>query len=210
MAPAPRLTRTQRRAQIREELIAAAAQVFAKKGYQAATVGEIAAEAGYTIGALYSNFSGKRALFEAVFSQQADEQFSLARSFGQSGVDLPALAQRLLDQDPNERRFWLLWCEAIVETLRDPAKEFPLRQVEAHSRSSIAKILSAQLPDLEDADCLASALQALWRGWLLGTAAEPPGDPASFARAIGWLIAGATSDIRPSRKSKSRTPAPGQ
>ena len=56
-----------------------------RKGYQAASVAEIAAEAGYTIGAIYSNFSGKRGLFEAVFDRQVDEQFSLASVLEQPG-----------------------------------------------------------------------------------------------------------------------------
>jgi AcrR family transcriptional regulator len=53
-----RLRRSERRALIKDELVTAAAVVIARKGYQAASVAEIAAEAGYTIGAIYSNFSG--------------------------------------------------------------------------------------------------------------------------------------------------------
>ena len=68
MSPATRLRRSERQAQIRDGLVDAATTVFAHKGYEAASVAEIAAEAGYTVGAVYSNFSGKRALYEAVFA----------------------------------------------------------------------------------------------------------------------------------------------
>ena len=78
MPTVTRLRRSERRALIKDELVAAAAVVIARKGYRAASVAEIAAEAGYTIGAIYSNFSGKRALFDAVFDRQVDQQFALA------------------------------------------------------------------------------------------------------------------------------------
>lgn len=47
----------------REELVSAARRVFAAKGYEGATVGDIANEAGFTKGALYANFDSKQTLF---------------------------------------------------------------------------------------------------------------------------------------------------
>ena len=47
----------------RSELLAAAGRVFAAQGYEGASVGDIAAEAGYTKGALYSHFGSKSDLF---------------------------------------------------------------------------------------------------------------------------------------------------
>lgn len=47
----------------RSELLAAAARVFAARGYEGASVGDIAAEAGYTKGALYAHFGSKSELF---------------------------------------------------------------------------------------------------------------------------------------------------
>ena len=55
-----------------EQVIEAAARVFARRGYHKATVDEIASEAGFTIGALYSNFSGKEELFLAIADRQAE------------------------------------------------------------------------------------------------------------------------------------------
>ena len=54
-----RLTRDERKAETRERLLAAAGRVFARRGYQAAAVDEVADEAGFSTGALYSNFDGK-------------------------------------------------------------------------------------------------------------------------------------------------------
>src|SRR5439155_23204367 len=61
-----RQTREERRAATRERLLRAARTVFARRGVQAATVDEIAEEAGFTTGALYSNFKGKGDLVLAV------------------------------------------------------------------------------------------------------------------------------------------------
>jgi len=191
-----RLRRSERRALIKDELVDAAAVVIARKGYQAASVAEIAAEAGYTIGAIYSNFSGKRALFEAVFDRQVDQQFALASVLDLPDGDLADLARALLDQDENGRRWWLLWLDLIIETQRDRATEFPLKDVEARARASIAETLRQWLPDLSEDVVLASALQALCRGWLLGAAARGQADREGFARSIEWLVLGATTSER--------------
>jgi AcrR family transcriptional regulator len=58
---------TERRAATHGRLIEAATKVVARRGFHAATVDEIADEAGFSIGALYSNFDGKDDLFLAVF-----------------------------------------------------------------------------------------------------------------------------------------------
>jgi len=52
-------------AQTRADLIAAARRVFADKGYEAASVADLAAAAGYTKGALYAHFGSKQDLFLA-------------------------------------------------------------------------------------------------------------------------------------------------
>jgi AcrR family transcriptional regulator len=208
MSPATRLRRSERQAQIREGLIDAAATVFAHKGYEAASVAEIAAEAGYTVGAVYSNFSGKRALYEAVFAQKTDEEFALATSLVNAANDLEGIARRLLDQDANQRRWWLLWLEAVIEAQRDPFRALPLSDLEAHSRSSIADILREQLPGIDEDLALATALQAIWRGWLLGAAADRHSDAEGLAQAMEWLITGAVAvrkhDKIPSRSSLRR------
>ena len=47
--------------------------MFARRGFHGASVEEIAAEGGYSTGALYSNFSGKEDLFLAVMDREIDE-----------------------------------------------------------------------------------------------------------------------------------------
>lgn len=68
--PRPRPTRRERQEQTRELLLEAAARVFAWRGFREATLDEIAREAGYTTGAVYSNFPNKEELFRAAFAHQ--------------------------------------------------------------------------------------------------------------------------------------------
>ena len=59
----PRLSRSESQAQTRERLLDSAKQVFLREGYVRTTLEKVADEAGYSKGAVYSNFEGKEALF---------------------------------------------------------------------------------------------------------------------------------------------------
>jgi len=62
-APRRRLTQAEAKERTRQQLVAAAARVFAAKGFAGASLEEIAEAAGYSTGAVYYNFSGKEELF---------------------------------------------------------------------------------------------------------------------------------------------------
>ncbi|HEX7610674.1 MAG TPA: helix-turn-helix domain-containing protein, partial [Solirubrobacteraceae bacterium] len=77
-SPAPahgatRMTREQSRALTRERLLSAARGVFARRGFHGASVEEIASEAGFSTGALYSNFDGKEDLFLVLMEREIEE-----------------------------------------------------------------------------------------------------------------------------------------
>src|ERR1700724_3041427 len=72
-APAGRLTREQSKANTRERLLDAARSVFASSGFHGASVEEIASRAGFSTGALYSNFDGKEDLFLALMEREIEE-----------------------------------------------------------------------------------------------------------------------------------------
>lgn len=69
MSSPDRPSRDAQRARTRQDLLAAAAQVFAEHGYHSTTIDMVAETAGYTKGAVYSNFSSKEALFLDVWEQ---------------------------------------------------------------------------------------------------------------------------------------------
>jgi AcrR family transcriptional regulator len=68
------LTPERRRAMTREHLLEAAAVVFARNGYHGASLDEVAAAAGFTKGAVYSNFKSKEDLFLALIDHRLEEQ----------------------------------------------------------------------------------------------------------------------------------------
>src|SRR4051794_22920505 len=70
MATRP-LSRAERREQTRDDLIAAADRAFVGGGFHATSLDQIAAAAGYTKGAVYSNFASKEDLFFAVYERRA-------------------------------------------------------------------------------------------------------------------------------------------
>ena len=70
MATRP-LSRAERREQTRDDLIAAADRLFVEGGFHATSLDQIAAAAGYTKGAVYSNFASKEDLFFAVYERRA-------------------------------------------------------------------------------------------------------------------------------------------
>lgn len=73
MAVQKRLTRKESQQQTRSRLLDAAAQVFSRRGFYAASIDEVAAEAGFSKGAVYSNFESKEELFLALIEQRFEQ-----------------------------------------------------------------------------------------------------------------------------------------
>jgi len=79
MATASGLTRAEKQARTRAALLDAAARVFVERGFQRASVELIAAEAGFTRGAFYSNFASKEELFLALCARSAESTIAAVR-----------------------------------------------------------------------------------------------------------------------------------
>jgi AcrR family transcriptional regulator len=74
----------------RAGLLAAAGRVFAAQGYEGASVGDIAAGAGYTKGALYAHFGSKSELFVALARERLDCDRPTGPAAGPATGDLAA------------------------------------------------------------------------------------------------------------------------
>lgn len=74
-----RLTRVQQQQRTHERLLDAGRLVLARRGFLAATVEEIAVEAGYTRGAVYKHFGGKEGLWLAIVDARAEAHLQLLR-----------------------------------------------------------------------------------------------------------------------------------
>ena len=111
------------RAEVRRRLVASAAQEFAEHGYVASKLERIAFAAGFTKGAVYSNFGSKQALFAAVLQSRADDERE--RVFIESGDEAAGLAGRvgrvIADEITSDSQRGRLGLEFAAQATRDPA-----------------------------------------------------------------------------------------
>jgi AcrR family transcriptional regulator len=119
-----RLSREEQQARTRSELVAAARKVFAQRGFHRAKLDEIAAEAGFSTGAVYSNFAGKEDLFLAVLDDHIARRLeAVERAVGEAGSPAERARagadnwMRFLDEDPS---WYPLFIEFWSYALRDP------------------------------------------------------------------------------------------
>jgi AcrR family transcriptional regulator len=121
---AKRVTRAEKQIQTRAQLIDAAARVFARRGFQAATVEEIAEQAGYSHGAVYSNFAGKEELFLAVFERYMSERIEEVAQASEVEGTFPERARAAADQwmarFGEDRETFLLHLEFMIHAARNP------------------------------------------------------------------------------------------
>jgi AcrR family transcriptional regulator len=136
MADAPkRQTQAEKKAATRAQLLKTAAAVFARKGYHGASVEEVAEQAGFSHGAVYSNFTGKEDLFLAVFEDyMATRAGELAEALTAAPPNLPgrarAIAAQWMERFKRDPSSFLLHLEFMIHAARDPqlSKQMGLRQ----------------------------------------------------------------------------------
>jgi AcrR family transcriptional regulator len=87
-----RLSRQDRKQRTRADLVAAAREVFLRRGFHGASLEEICEQAGYTKGAVYSNFAGKDELFLAVLDAHAAGR---TRAYAEATAGAPTLEDGL-------------------------------------------------------------------------------------------------------------------
>lgn len=139
-----RLTREESRDQTHQRLLEAAAYVIAKKGFAAASVEDITAQAGYTRGAFYSNFKSKADLFIDLLSQ--DHQ--CVRQELQQILDAPLALQDIEEQITQyylrvyrDEKNFILWAEARLLALRDAKFRARLNAYCLEKRDDIAYVI---------------------------------------------------------------------
>jgi AcrR family transcriptional regulator len=146
-----RRTRREKQAETRARLLDAAEQVFLRRGLQGSSVEEIAAEAGFTRGAFYSNFKSKDELFvELLHARIYDRYAELAeQSEKQPGSPRERLRwgiERMREMYERQDGDWLfrLWLECLTQAARD--EEF--RKLAATFWSGNRALLAEQAEDV--------------------------------------------------------------
>jgi AcrR family transcriptional regulator len=198
-----RLTRAQSRQRTRDLLVAAAMQVFTRDGYAGASVDAIAARAGFTVGALYSNFGTKQELFLAVFQAHCANEVAALAALVEQHPDVEALlaavTERFADLDQDHRDWWTLWAELWLYAQRHPDLAARLATVQAQTRAMIATALAPAGPEL------AAAVHALWTGFMMCRLVDPQALPAdTLTHAVRWLLAGQAASTTPTNTGGQR------
>src|SRR5215467_12470531 len=107
----------------RARLIRAAEKIFARDGFEAAKLEEIAAEAGYTRGAFYANFESKEDLFFALLEGEISRRINIVEEMTQRVHDpkdrLNAFREFFLTVF-QDRRWSLLALEFKLFAVRHP------------------------------------------------------------------------------------------
>jgi AcrR family transcriptional regulator len=192
-----RLTREEAHRQTRERLLDAAMDVFKRLGYQKASLEAVAEAAGYTKGAVYSNFDTKGDLFLALLDRYVEAEFSAqtkqfaSMSLEESIDSLESTFERQITSDP----LWaVLRIEFWLAASRDPEI---LRRVVAENESY--RRLTGDLIDGMLAKAgrtapftgreLGILLNALATGFALQLQHEPDAiDPKLLVRAARYLV----------------------
>lgn len=200
MAVGPKRQRRPKRAEVRHRLLDAAFRVFAQRGYAEATLDEIAAQAGFSKGAVYSNFSSKEEVFYALLRERVGERIEQVHRAVDSTETIQgaALAAGRVSGDlVSQQSDWhLLFLEFVIRSVRDPALSKEL----AHQRKKLRQIVASEVrqqlaafdaePPLSE-EQLAVVVLALSNGLAIEQLADPTGvDPRIFERVMELIAIG--------------------
>lgn len=123
-ASPPAREESKRRTRTREDLLDAAARVLRSRGFPNASVGEIATAAGYTVGAVYSNFGSKQGLLLALVERESQrvgaEVVGAAKTGAGAAEKLRQGAAAWVAFLDRERDLYAVFMEFWAVAVRDP------------------------------------------------------------------------------------------
>ena len=212
-----RVTREESRARTRTRLLEAAAEVFVERGFHGASVEEIAERAGFTRGAVYSNFRDKADLLLALLDQRTAEQVADVTAVvnqASSPAELfEALKARDMRHEPSPD--WLMlrtefWLYAMRHPEVRPALAERARALQEQYAGAIAAQFTAvglEVP--ARVDDLALIVQLIDEGLPARRWIDPSLDEDTFFDLVGLLyeagVALAGDKAKTKAKAKAKT-----
>ena len=161
------------RAEVRQRIMRAATKVFLARGFNGATLDEIAAEAGFSKGAVYSNFDDKDALFLALVDEEFARRLDLLRTaLEEPDAGAEAAGRSMTSALTAHQDLHVLFSEFRVHADRSPATRRRFARRRRQIRATLAETVAAyaERADVEltmPADHLATVLLALTNGLAL-------------------------------------------
>lgn len=200
MPPRQRVPRPPRE-QTRREILDAAGRAFARRGFHGASVEAIAAEAGLSTGAVYSNFKSKEELFLTLYEERiarrARELREAVAAEGGGAAGLGSAAADVTAMFGQDREWLLLYFEFALHAARDARFRRRFRALRARGLGELEQGIEDGLRHAGggasvDVGELARATRAVGYGMalehLLG---EAKPDDAALAGALRLLFRGA-------------------
>lgn len=191
-----RLTRAESRQQTRKRLLAAAARLFAKNGFQGTSVDDVAEAAGFSKGALYYNFASKDELFEALVEESIEQMIAgleSALAGAHTIEEKLAAMQRVLTDQERHSGGQQLELEVITQALRDRKLRRTVGKAYTRMRDAIASLIEEQYRDAGvrpplPPEQLAIAIVAGSLGTGLMQALDPDAVPAGLLPSVVALL----------------------
>ena len=191
---------------MREQIVAAAGAEFVERGYAATSVAQVATRAGFTKGAVYSNFGGKPELFaaamQAYFAEAVVGAFADALRAAASQPGVPptrAMARALADDAVLGERWPALLGEFRNVVTHEPDLRALYAEIRLNQRAQLVDELRrageqvALRPGL-DLEVAATLLHTCVHGFSVERAAAPEAMPkplveALFAHVLAGILA---------------------
>jgi AcrR family transcriptional regulator len=198
-----RLSQAEKRAETRAALMQAARDVFGRRGYHGASLEEIAAEAGFSTGALYYNFATKEALFLALLDERIEERISdIDAAFEQATTSTEGTAVQAQDaardfmETLSESSQWrLLSFEFVAVAARDPALKRQVKKRFERMHTALTDLIDRRRSELGlrlpvASEELAATLAALGNGLAIDAVLGLSLRDEVFGEMVGYLLAG--------------------
>jgi TetR/AcrR family transcriptional repressor of uid operon len=163
--PVSPVRRSQKRSAItKERLLDAAAEVFMESGYERSNVADIARRAGVTVGAIYSNFSGKAEMLLEVMRRRLKMQSDQVRAYVKAAPDINqailSITRDRMAPERAETRALLL--EIFASARRDPA----VREVVADLMMGMVRFMTSQIRAAQQGGLVNDDIHAPSLAWL--------------------------------------------
>jgi AcrR family transcriptional regulator len=185
------------REEVRRRILRAATKVFLERGFNGATLDDIAAEAGFSKGAVYSNFDDKDSLFLALVDEEFAWRLDQLRAALESAPDGPDAGAEIAGRSMTRalaahQDLHVLFSEFRVHAAKNPSTRRQLAKRRKQIRSTLAETLEgyaarAGVELTMPAEHAATLLLALTNGLALERLGQPEAVPDEL---FGEVIAG--------------------
>jgi len=185
---------TPRAAARRKQVLEAASVCFRRHGFHAASMAQVAAEAGMSVGHIYRYFDGKEQIIAAIVRQDVDRILAILTDLQNQPGDLRALFIERAEQgvaDALDPERAALMIEIRAEAARNPTiRKMVLdldAEIEQQTRAVILKVTGSKL---EESDVVAriEMFALIFHGMALRTVINPNIDRIALTRLVRLVI----------------------